>query len=238
MFAPNGFTAKTKPWEKTIVIAMFCAVGLFTLGSQANTTYVAITTASNGPKFTPDSVHIHVGDYVTWTKQPSASYSLQTLKAGNPPCTQQDVATGSSIELIPNTICSWGSLEMGPNSNTYTAYFTIVANYIYIDHRSGCNWGYVFVSAASSVLPSAAGNSKSVNTLNFALGKDALTVTVDFKGPSQLEIVNLNGAVVMRFNAAHESTYRIDRKSLAAGLYMLRATDANGVKAAKLLTWY
>ncbi|MDD5675109.1 MAG: PA14 domain-containing protein [Chitinivibrionales bacterium] len=76
------------------------------------------------------------------------------------------------------------------------------------------------------------------NPLSFTINKDVVAVSVGFTDPYRLELVKLSGAVVMAWNGARAATYRVNRKQLPAGLYMLRATDAAGRKFAKLLTWY
>ncbi|MDD5673439.1 MAG: sialate O-acetylesterase [Chitinivibrionales bacterium] len=76
------------------------------------------------------------------------------------------------------------------------------------------------------------------NALAYKINKDVLSITVGFTTPYRLEIVKPNGAMAMQFSGMSGMTFQINKNRLPAGLYLLRAADAAGHKAAKLLTWY
>ncbi|MDD5673611.1 MAG: hypothetical protein PHC61_05590 [Chitinivibrionales bacterium] len=76
------------------------------------------------------------------------------------------------------------------------------------------------------------------NALTFKMDRESLVVTVGLPGRHRLEIVRPDGSAALRFNGMNSVKYTINRKTLPAGIYMLRATDATGNKFAKLVTWY
>ncbi|MDD5675110.1 MAG: chitobiase/beta-hexosaminidase C-terminal domain-containing protein [Chitinivibrionales bacterium] len=76
------------------------------------------------------------------------------------------------------------------------------------------------------------------NSLTIAINKGNMLVSVALPGPHQLEIVRLNGATALRLSGQNAAVYSIKRRSLPAGIYTLRATNAAGQKIIKYVPWY
>ncbi|MDD5673440.1 MAG: sialate O-acetylesterase [Chitinivibrionales bacterium] len=92
-------------------------------------------------------------------------------------------------------------------------------------------------TVTTSAVP-AAGKSVLKSALTFNMNNGVLSVSVGFTTPYRLDIVKSNGVVAIQLNGERGTTFQINKNRLPAGLYLLRAIDAAGNKAARLVTWY